>query len=106
MGVSGIGVEFCKLLWLPCIGVEVSDAVPLVRPGTGGRRGGIELLFKQLARSSRFSRSSEAWSSFSSLIADINSSFCVSNDERESISWLRSFMFSHRRLKHKFEGNA
>lgn len=88
LGVIGIGVEFCKLLWLPCNGVEFSDVVPLVndRPGTGGRRGVIELLFKLLARKSRFSRSSEACCSFNSLIADINSNFCVSKEDRESIS--------------------
>lgn len=87
-GVIGIGVEFCKLLWLPWIGVEFSDVVPPVndRPGTGGRRGGIELLFKLLARNSRFSRSSDACCNFNSLIADINSNFCVSKDDRESIS--------------------
>lgn len=40
--------ELCKLLWLPCNGVEFSEVpdVKAERPGTtGGRRGGIELLF-------------------------------------------------------------
>lgn len=52
--------------------------------GTGGSRrsAAIVLLLKCDARSSKFSRSKTACCSFSSLIADISSSFCVSKDER------------------------
>lgn len=78
----------CRLLWLPCIcATEVSE-----RAGTGGRRGGtiVWLLFSCDERSSRFSRSSAACCSFSSLMADISSSFCVSSDECDSISWFET----------------
>lgn len=71
----------------------IEPDVELVRmrfAGTGGKRRSFKmtlLLFKCDDRSSKFSRSKVAWCSFSSLIADINSSFCVSSDDLDSISY-------------------
>jgi hypothetical protein len=87
--------------WLPwwCIGdvcTELAgvDVENTFRPDNGIIGGRLnddvnELLlvkFKWFVRSSKFSRSSDACCNFSSLIADMSSSFCVSNDERDNIS--------------------
>lgn len=68
---------------LPTIEPEV-ELVRIREFGTGGslRSAEIVLLLKCDARSSKFSRSNTACCSFNSLIADINSNFCVSKDER------------------------
>lgn len=68
---------------LPTIEPEV-ELVRIREFGTGGslRSAEIVLLLKCDARSSKFSRSNTACCNFNSLIADINSNFCVSKDER------------------------
>lgn len=55
----------------------------------GIRRTGNVLFGNRLTRNSKFSRSSAACCNFNSLIADISSNFCVSNDERDSISYYK-----------------
>lgn len=107
----------CKLPWLPPNGwplvwpPTLGDGVPAAddelvvdanRVGAIGGRLIIDpvlplwpalaltrllLLFKWFVRRSKFSLSSAACCNFNSLIADISSSFCVSSDERDSISW-------------------
>lgn len=73
----------CKLPWLPSTAVAPVNE----RAGTGGRRGGTTILLLSCdERNSRFSRSRAACCSFNSLMADISSNFCVSSEERDSIS--------------------
>lgn len=70
------------LPWKVEFGVDVN--IPLE---ACGRRDGNELLlFIWLDRNSKFSRSKAACCNFSSLIADMSSSFWVSSDERVNIS--------------------
>lgn len=77
---------FGKLFWLLCNAdvelVRIRQAVTI-----DCRSVGNALLFKCVARNSKFSRSNAACCNFNSLIADINSNFCVSSDERDSISY-------------------
>lgn len=65
-----------RALIAPFVRVPFGRGVPLTR----------------LDRSSRFSRSRAACCNFSSLMADISSSFCVSTEDRESISARRALL--------------
>lgn len=71
------------------ITIDPEDELVRIRAfGTGGNRrsAAIVLLLKCDARNSKFSRSNTACCNFNSLMADINSNFCVSKDERVSLS--------------------
>lgn len=74
--VNRVGANGGRLIIDPVLPLCVPPPPPLTR-----------LLFKWFVRRSKFSLSRAACCNLSSLIADISSSFCVSSDERDNISW-------------------